>query len=499
MLNHLTKSKYMSGIQCSKRLWYEENCPERAANNSISQQRRFEQSKEVGVLARDYFPDGVLIDVIDPLTSAKQTEEAIERGDTCIFEATFIFNDVLVKCDILQKDTNSWKIIEVKASTVNSTVRKSKIVKDEYLHDLAIQKYVLTEHGLSVSKTQLMLINSKECVYPDLSNLFSIEDATDQVNQLMDDVPSNVEKFKTVLNRNDEPQVLIGEQCNKPYACPFKETHCWKSVPKKSIFTIPGLRWKKKNELIEESIFSFEDIPADYPLSQKQRTYVNSVQNGQPEIDITAIKRLISDLKYPIHFLDFETDNPPIPKFDGLRPYQQFPFQYSCHVMQSDGSVTHHEYLHIDNVDPRLSVVESLVNHISTCGSVVVYSARFEKGVLEDLILHFPKHAPSLQSIIDRLWDQLDIFKNHYTHPDFCGSNSLKNVLPILVPSLCYENLDVQDGLEAQAAWNLMLNTTNEEKKSNMIKDLKAYCKLDTRAMFEIHKVLCELQRCFLT
>ena len=245
MSNYLTKSKYLYGVHCHKRLWNEDKHPDRAAGISKSQQRKFDQSKEVGILARDYFPEGVLIDAIDPLVAVKQTEEAIKRGEKYIFEASFIFNDVLVKCDILQKDSNSWKIVEVKASTVNRTVNASKIVKEEYLHDLAIQKYVLTGHGLSISETRLMLINSKECVYPDLSNLFTIKDATDQVNQLVDDVPSNVEIFKTILNGNDEPQVLIGEQCKKPYPCPFKE-YCWKSVPKKSIFTIPRLNRKKK-------------------------------------------------------------------------------------------------------------------------------------------------------------------------------------------------------------------------------------------------------------
>ena len=482
----------MSGIQCHKRLWYEKNHPERKANISRSLQRKFDQGEEVGILARKCFPEGVLIDVIDPLTSARHTEEAIERGDTCIFEATFISNGVLAKCDILQKDTNSWKIIEVKASTVNSTVKKSKIVKEEYLHDLAIQKHVLTGYGLSVSKTQLMLINSKECVYPDLSNLFSIEDATDQVNQLMDDVPSNVEKFKTILNGNDEPQVLIGEQCDKPYACPFKETHCWKSVPKKSIFTIPGLRWNKKNELIEKSIFSLEDLPADYPLGPKQRTYVNSVLHNEPVIDVDEIQQELANLQYPVHFLDFETDNPPIPIFDGLRPYQQFPFQYSCHIMEQDGTVTHHEYLHTDESDPRKPLLESLLNHISPRGSVVVYTL-FERGRLMDLTDTFPQHSSALKSIINRLWDQSDIFKNYYKHPDFCGYYSLKDVLPVLVPSLGYENLNVQDGLEAQAVWNLMLNSKNEKQKSCMIENLREYCKLDTLATLEIHKVLCQL------
>ena len=492
MLNHLTKSKYLNGLQCHKRLWYEKNHPERKANISRSEQRRFDQGKEVGILAHSHFPESVLINATDSANALEQTEAAIGRGAACIFEASFIFNGVLVKCDILQKDADLWRIIEVKASTVNQTVKKSKIVKEEYLHDLAIQKYILTGCGLSISKTQLMLINSKECVYPDLSNLFSIEDATDQVNSLMNNVSDYIETFKTILAADVEPDVSIGEQCDKPHPCPFK-THCWKAVPERSIFTIPYLNKDKKAELVEKGIFSLEDIPANYPLSQKQRAYVNSISDNQPEINTAAIKRLLSVLEYPIHFLDFETDNPAIPRFDGLRPYQHFPFQYSCHVLHSDGTVEHHEYLHTDTTDPRLPLVESLLGHVSPHGSIVVYSAKFEKGVLEDLALSFPEHASTLQSIIDRLWDQLDIFRNHYTHPDFCGSNSLKDVLPVLVLSLRYENLDVQDGLEAQAVWNLMLESKNVHEKMDMIKNLREYCKLDTLATLEIHKVLCEL------
>lgn len=494
MPDYLTKSQYLNGHQCHKRLWYEENQRDRKPEPSLSQQRRFDQGKEVGMFARDCFPRGVLIDATAPQHAVTQTEAAIERGDTCIFEATFIFNNVLVKCDILERTANSWRIVEVKASTVNQTVNKaSKIVKEEYLNDLALQKYVLTGHGLSISKTELMLINSKTCVYPELSNLFSIVDATDQVEPLMESVPHNIETFKTVLKSNDEPQDLIGEHCNKPYSCPFK-AQCWKDVPKNSIFTIPGLRWKKKDKLIEKGILHLEEVQDTDLLSAKQRRYVDSVLNGEPEIDAAAIRSLISDLEYPIHFLDFETDNPAIPRFDGVRPYQQVPFQYSCHVLcHPQDESKHYEYLHTDTTDPRLSLVASLLNDVSAAGSVVVYNARFEKGVLEDLADAFPDDAPALESITARLWDLWDIFRYHYTHPDFCGSTSLKDVLPVLVPALHYGDLEVQDGMEAQAVWNLMLKAKNETAKNEWIRRLKEYCRMDTRATLDIHDVLCGL------
>ena len=152
----------------------------------------------------------------------------------------------------------------------------------------------------------------------------------------------------------------------------------------------------------------------------------------------------------------------------------------------------HYEYLHTDTTDPRLPLVTSLMNNVSAAGSVVVYNARFEKGVLEDLADAFPDHAAVLESIVDRLWDLWDIFKHHYMHPDFCGSTSLKDVLPVLVSALRYENLEVQDGMEAQAVWNLMLKTKNETAKNEWIRRLKAYCEMDTRATLDIYRVLNE-------
>ena len=481
--NYLTKSKYLSGLQCHKRLWYEENYPERASSLSKAQHRTFRQGKEVGERARGLFPKGILISAISPEKSAEQTKIAIRDRASCIFEASFVFGNTWVRCDILQKDGDSWNLIEVKMSTS---------VKEEHLADLAIQKYVLTACGIPISKTQLMHINNG-CTYPDLSNLFITEDVTGQVDSLMESVPNDIETFKATLGATVEPNVLIGEQCNEPYPCPFK-AYCWEAVPEeKSIFTIPRLSWKKKDALIEENIFRISKIPTDFSLTDRQQAYVNYISDGQPETDKEAIKGKLSDLEYPIHFFDFETDNPAIPRFQEVRPYQQVPFQYSCHTWQSDGTVTHHEYLHTDTTDPRLPLVESLLDDISDVGSVVVYFASFERNILESLAEFFPEYAVHLRSIQARLWDQLVIFRNHYKHPGFEGSNSLKSVLPVLVPSLSYDELDVQDGREAQAVWCLMLDSKSEKERETMIRDLKAYCTLDTLAMVEIHKALLRL------
>ena len=490
MVYDLTKSKYLIGLQCHKRLWYEKNPPGRKKDLSRSQQWRLEQGGEVGRLARDRFPEGRLIDARNPVESVEQPQEAIRSGIPYIFEASFIFNDIRVRCDILEKDSNSWKIIEVKAS--------NKVEgKEEYLHDLAIQKHVLTENGIPISGTHLMHTN-RECVYPDLSNLFVIEDVTGEVDQLMDEVPNNIETFKAVLDRDVEPEVLIGRHCDKPHTCPFKD-HCWKDVPEYSTSTVPNFMTNTQSELLERDILSIHDLPDDFQLADREPADVNSVLNNQPKVDNEAIRNKLSKLEYPIYFFDLdyffdlETSNPAIPRFEGLSPYKKFPFQYSCYILQSDGSLPHHGYLHKDTTDPRLPLVESLLNDICDVGSVVVYNAGFERGILKDLAQFFPEYSEALQSIISRLWDQLLIFRNHYSHPAFGGSNSLKNVLPVLVPYLSYQGLDIREGNDAQAVWDLMIRTTNEAKKNDMINHLKKYCKLDTLAMVGIHKALQEL------
>ena len=479
-MNYLRRSNYLHGLQCHRCFWYEQHQPERAKPTSESQQWRFDQNREVRQFAKEHFPEGELINTADSREAVEQTRQVMSSGISCIFNASFSFNDTWwVRCDILEKDSDSWKIIEVKAS--NS-------VKEEHLSDLAFQKYVLTECGIPISRTEVMHTN-RECVYPDLPNLFDTEDVTDEVDQLMDDVPNNIETLETVLDEDAEPDVPIGERCDKSHSCSFKE-YCWRDVPEHSISTVSDFRTDTQTELLERDILSIHDLPDDFQLADREPVYVDGVLNNQPEIDDEAIRDRLSELKCPVHFLDFETSDPAVPRFEGLSPYQKFPFQYSCHILQSDGLLTHEEYLHPDTTDPRLPLVESLLNHISDVGSVVVYNAGFEGPILKNLTKFFPEHSTALRSIISRLWDQLVIFRNHYSHPAFGGSNSLKSVLPVLVPYLSYQGLDIREGNEAQAVWNKMIKTTNESKKDDMINHLKKYCKLDTFAMVGIHKVL---------
>jgi len=481
MNRRLSKSKYLSGLQCHKRLWLEIHKPELAPPPPLSQQRIFDQGTTVGEMATDRFPGGVLIDAdyLNIDRAIEQTSEALSQAVEIIFEGCFVYENVLVRPDVItHNEDDSWDIIEVKSSTG---------VKDVNIHDVAIQSWVLDGSNLKINKKLLMHIN-RDCVFPDLANLFTIADITDSVNALLPDVPVRLIELKKTLAGN-EPDIGIGQHCSSPYDCPFID-HCWSWIPDHSIFTIPRLRWSVKERLLADKRVKLDQLPADFSLNKIQLNYLKSLDRQEPIIDINGIKDEFDKLEYPLYFLDFETFGPAVPGFDGLHPYEQFPFQYSCHILHDNGMVDHREYLHTEKTDPRFALTKSLISATGKSGTVIAYNAGFERGIISKLANWYPTHTQQLESISTRLWDLLAVFRKHYMDWRFKGSFSLKSVLPVLVPDMTYDTLEVQDGGEAQVIWEKMLTTNDDHEKAQLIKGLLSYCRQDTLAMVKIHHKL---------
>lgn len=483
MKGHLSKSKYLSGLHCTKRLWLEVHEPQLAARPSAFQKHLFKQGIEVGKFARTQFPDGVLInaDHRNLQQAVEQTQVALNDGITTLFEATFAFEDIYVLVDVLTKNERStWDLIEVKSSTR---------IKEEHLHDLAIQRFVLERSGLIMGRTQVMLVNN-QCVFPNLEDFFNTEDVSERVSELMPHIDSNVQALRNIISNRNAPDVAISDHCKNPYPCPFKD-HCWADVDGQPlVFDIPRLHYDKKEQLREQNIIFLEDLPDDFPLTEKQQAHVDMTLDGGTNINHERISQTLDELEYPLHFFDFETYGSAIPIFEGMRPYQQFPFQFSCHQLEADGTLTHREYLHTELSDPRPALVEALCNCLNQSGTIIAYGAAFEKNILMQLAELFPEHADMLHGFTERLWDQLNIFNKHYKDAAFGKSTSLKSVLPILVPDLDYGTLSVQKGDEAQSVWYQMIQLPPGPEKQAMIEGLSEYCKMDTLAMVRIHQVL---------
>lgn len=484
-LSLISKSRYLAGLQCPKRLWLETHRPELAPPRSPAVERVLSQGREVGLRARELFPSGILLEE-DPRLLAearKATRKAVEEGARVLFEATFVHGEATARTDILvRNEDGTWDLLEVKASTK---------VKPEHVPDLALQVHVCEGAGLAIRRAVLLHLN-RDCRHPDLSNLFLEDDLSEPARRHLPSLEGNLARFRDLLDRTEEPEVRLGSHCFYPGDCPFFD-HCarlWK-LPDPSVFDIPHLAAERRDALIERGILSLEDVPPDTELGGPGERFLRLYRDGTREIDLPGIRAWLSALRFPIHFLDFETDAPAIPRLPGLGPYGKIPFQFSLHVLSGDGRLEEAPgFLHQDPGDPRPGIARALLEQIGDEGSLVAYNAPFENGVIRELALALPDLAEPLDRLTGRFADLLDVFRNHYFDPAFKGSNSIKNVLPVLCPDLSYAGLDVRNGQDAQAAWARLIATENPEEKGRLSKALKEYCGLDTMAMVRLYRSL---------
>jgi hypothetical protein len=267
-------------------------------------------------------------------------------------------------------------------------------------------------------------------------------------------------------------------------------------VPEYSIHDIAriGASKKKLEDLVGRKIFAIEDVPDDFKLSDTQALQVRAHKSKQPIIAETGIAELLAGYTFPLYFLDYETYAPAIPAFDGFSPYRRIPFQLSLHVLHDDGSEPEHfEFLHPERSDPTLAVAELLSRHVGPEGSVVVWSAPFERGVNKEIAQRLGgDYAAHLEAINSRLQDLRDVFaKQHYVHPDFRGGTSIKDVLPVMVPELTYDGMAIRDGTMASERWWAMTaDETAADERAAIAAALLAYCKQDSYAMFAIWRKL---------
>jgi hypothetical protein len=482
--NRISKSQFLMGLQCLKRLWLYNYRKDLIPSVGPEQQQIFDQGHAIGALARLYFAGGTLVeeDYRHLPEAVKNTARLIAGGAEVIYEAAFISGKVLARCDILKRGRDGcWDLIEVKGSTE---------VKDEYLYDVAVQRRVLEGAGLKIGRAELMHLDNTFVKHGPIEpqKIFKRQDITVETAALMPEIAQDLEKFMEVLASAAPPETGIGQHCSKPYDCEFRG-HCWKGIPEHSIYDIPRLSWEKKNTLKAMGILRFADVPDGFDLNDGQKLALQVEKTGKTYVDKKKLARFIKKLKYPLHHIDFETVMPALPLYDGSRPYQQVPFQVSLHVQAGPGAEpAHFEYLGDGKTDPRPGLINFLLAAIGPEGTLLAYNASFEAKRIEELARDFPEHAPALSALAGRFEDLMKPFQESaYAHPQCHGRFSLKKVLPALVPGMTYEGLAVANGGDAQLAYcRLLSGELPPEDMERLRKDLKVYCGQDTLAMVKI-------------
>jgi hypothetical protein len=293
------------------------------------------------------------------------------------------------------------------------------------------------------------------------------------------------------------PVVTTGRQCDNPYSCHFF-TYCRAldpPGPAHPIELLPGIAGKNLARKLRETK-GYDSLlqPAPSELTGNEASLYRRIQRahatGEPVLEADSGDTL-TRLPWPRYYLDFEGIDLPVPQWAGVRPYEQVPFQWSCHVEHESGVFEHREFLDLSGDDPSVPCIEALLREIPPdgAGPIFVYSKAYEEGRLRELGERHPAHAPSLQRLIDRLVDLLPLVRESYYHPAMRGSFSIKKVLPTIAPDLDYGELGgVSDGTAAQVAYLYAVFEPGMtgERKEQYRQELRRYCARDTWAMVEV-------------
>ena len=481
---NLSKSKYCNGLQCKKMLWLYKNKP--TEKEEVNNQSVFDNGNDVHEVARKILGEEINIPFNEDLTQMiKDTEKVMKQEKVIITEASFSYENNFCSVDILKKEGNTYEIYEVKSSTE---------LKDVYVDDVSYQYFVLTSLGLKVEKCYVVILNNRYVRKGklDLNQLFKKIDVTDEVVSKQAQVKQMIKDMNKYMEQKKEPKDDIGIHCFKPYKCPFFK-YCTRHLPESNIFEINEINVNEKLKLYVEGIVSLEDLLKEDISNEAKQHIEYELYDKEDYIDKKSIKEFLNTLSEPLYFLDFETFALPIPKYDGTRPYQQVPFQYSLHYIE-EGKLYHKEFLAESGVDPRKLIAESLVRDIPKNVPVLAYYMSFEKGRIKELAETFPDLKDHLMSIHDNIKDLIVPFKNRsYYAKGMHGSASIKYVLPAMFPndeSLNYKNLElVHNGDEAMNIYARLGEYPKEEQEYIRERLLK-YCELDTYAMVKIYEKL---------
>ena len=492
----ISKSTFLQFQVCAKDTWLRLHKPELVETFTLTEfeTHLLEQGNEVETCARQLFPGAVLVSATGD-EAVDETRRLMAGGTDAIFQATFLADGFFTKCDVLKPGAapGSWDVFEIKGT---NSMKEGSGDRD-HISDLTFQKHVLMLAGVTVGRAYIVHLNKAYVRAGDLDvrALFTVADSTEQVDALSAELLQEMYAAREYLNLATEPN--IGCDCHlngrSRHCRTFAYSH--PEIPGYSVHDIVriGQSKKKLEYFMDERIFVIDDVPDDYKLGDAQQLQVHAHKKQQPIIDQGAIEEVLRSYTFPLYFFDYETYAPAIPAFDGYSPYKKIPFQFSLHVLRDAGSEPEHvEFLHLDRSDPTRAVAELLDRHIDPEGSVVVWYAPFERGVNKEIGERLGAYSRQMERINGQVRDLRDIFSNqHYVHPEFRGSTSIKDVMPVLVPELSYDGLAIKEGTMASEQWWTMTAAETQAAERVAIADaLRAYCKLDSYAMYAIWREL---------
>ena len=457
------------------------------------------------------------------------------------------FNEVAGKVN----DYASEKFTEKKKSLLD---QYSKVGK--YPYDLAFQRCVI-EHALRKAGDQrpvnyyLAVLNSEyvydgaidengKCVYDNVDGqeIITFIDLNDTTKAYQTKILEEIAYLESYISTPHDVnnKVDVGKHCawGENTECLFYK-HCFeklRNVPRTNrannyVYCQGKFKEgniKNKYQLVNEGKWKFDDVPEAWLIKENHRIQRDCYDNRIPDhVDKEKMKYWFDQLEYPIYHFDFEGFPCPLPRFKGETPYRQSVFEFSLHIEREPGVCDKEKdnFIFLNKEysdDERKALAKAIVDHFeynedgSLKGTMLAQFTTYEKSRLKELADLYPEYRTKLLAIRDKTADLLDLLRTNkelyksafperndvinYYHKDLSGSYSIKKTLPVLVPSLTYEGMDVGNGVQAYIAY---INYESDQPTFNTLKTkterreaLKRYCQQDTWAMVEILRAVRE-------
>lgn len=485
---NISKSKYVRFLKCPKAAWLDVHRPD-ARTLDEGTAARLAEGTEVGDIAKNYFGDYVETTTrtasgdLDVAQMLALTRRYLAEGRENVCEAAFSVDGLYCAVDILHREGNGYAICEVKSSAE---------VKEHYLVDVAFQKQVLERCGVPVTGASLLLVNKKYVRQGaiDPRELLVRYDVWDEVCDRQRAVPEMSAEARRVLD-GEEPATELSEACKGCDYLPY----CTRALPQPNVFGM-HMSIGKQLEHYRAGRVTRAEV-AEVVAKAELKKHPNAVKAADLDayLDREEVRGFLAGLHYPLCFLDFESMHGVLPPYDGTRPNEVIPFQYSLHVIAREGAPLHHaEFLAESGGDPRRAVAEHLIRDVPAGACVLAYSYGTEKSYVKELASACPDLAPQLMALRDSILDLALPFRKMWCLlPATCGSYSIKEVSPAMFPndpSLDYHALHgVQNGTEAMSAFPRLAEMPPEEAEK-VREALRVYCCLDTLAMVKVWQEL---------
>ncbi|MCE1201570.1 MAG: hypothetical protein LWX09_05680 [Bacteroidia bacterium] len=325
--HRLSKSTYIRSLQCQKSLYLHTKRPFLRDKISAEQLAKFRRGTDVGVLARELFPGGIDMTPKSPSAYIAKKDETLKLVNTkninVLYEAVFEYDEVLIMLDILVRDGNGWKAIEVKSSRKLSTT---------YYNDAALQYYVLKGNNLTINSFKLIHIN-EDYVFDGtlrLEELFTLVEVMPKLEQMLPSTATSIATAKQTLDLDKSPDIPPGMHCFTPYPCDFLG-HCWKNIPTGNLLQMRSINPEAASAFFANGRFLPEEI-LNEPI-------YNSIDQGElqafKEHRLTTSAALPEALRKTLNrsdnqlFIKLLSLQPAVPFIVGFRPYQAVPIALS--------------------------------------------------------------------------------------------------------------------------------------------------------------------------